>query len=98
MTQPGARESMEVDILYIGAGPATLASAIHVMQQVEAWNAQAEARGRRPVEPPSILVLEKRYRLVSQIRESPGPTPLQPRQSAATLGTSRSYQRGPPWT
>jgi ribulose 1,5-bisphosphate synthetase/thiazole synthase len=26
------RESMEVDILFVGAGPATLASAIHLMK------------------------------------------------------------------
>ena len=30
------RESMEVDVLYVGAGPATLASALHLMDQVEA--------------------------------------------------------------
>jgi electron-transferring-flavoprotein dehydrogenase len=53
------RESMEVDVLYVGAGPATLASAIHLMRQVEAWNRDAEASRRPPIEPPSVLVLEK---------------------------------------
>ena len=53
------RESMEVDILYVGAGPATLSSAIHLMNQVEAFNRAAEKSGRPPVEPPTILVLEK---------------------------------------
>jgi len=53
------RESMEVDVLFIGAGPATLASAIHLMNEVEAFNKGAEAAGRPPVEPPSVLVLEK---------------------------------------
>ena len=53
------RESMEVDVLYVGAGPATLASAIHLMNQVEAWNRDAEKAGKVPIEPPSVLVLEK---------------------------------------
>src|SRR2546422_8570139 len=53
------RESMEVDVLYVGAGPATLASAIHLMNQVQAWNRIAEQAGREPIEPPTVLVLEK---------------------------------------
>ena len=53
------RESMEVDVLYVGAGPATLASAIHLMSQVEAWNASASQQGRVPIEPPTVLVIEK---------------------------------------
>jgi electron-transferring-flavoprotein dehydrogenase len=53
------RESMEVDVLYVGAGPATLASAIHLRNQVEAFNREAEKRRRPPIEPPTILVLEK---------------------------------------
>ncbi|MDH3520412.1 MAG: electron transfer flavoprotein-ubiquinone oxidoreductase [Myxococcales bacterium] len=53
------RESMEVDILYVGAGPATLASAIHLMQRIGEHNETAGKRGRAPVEPPTVLVLEK---------------------------------------
>jgi electron-transferring-flavoprotein dehydrogenase len=53
------RESMEVDVLYVGAGPATLASAIHLMSQVESWNRAAEQAGRPTLEPPTVLVLEK---------------------------------------
>ncbi len=53
------RESMEVDVLYIGAGPATLASAIHLMGEVEAFNREAEKTGQRKIEAPSVLVLEK---------------------------------------
>ncbi len=53
------RESMEVDVLYIGAGPASLASALHLMNQVEAFNKRAQAQGKSPVEPPTVLVLEK---------------------------------------
>jgi electron-transferring-flavoprotein dehydrogenase len=59
MAQPVERESMEVDVLFIGAGPATLASCIHLMNRVEAANRAAEASGRPPIEPPSVLVLEK---------------------------------------
>lgn len=49
MSAPVERESMEVDVLFVGAGPATLASAYHLMQTCEA----------RGVEPPSVLVIEK---------------------------------------
>jgi electron-transferring-flavoprotein dehydrogenase len=56
MSQPIERESMEVDVLYVGAGPATLASALHLMQRIEAHN---QVEGNQPIEPPTILVLEK---------------------------------------
>jgi electron-transferring-flavoprotein dehydrogenase len=53
------RESMEVDVLFVGAGPATLASAYHLMKQVEAHNESAQQNGLPPIEPPTVLVLEK---------------------------------------
>jgi electron-transferring-flavoprotein dehydrogenase len=59
MTQPVERESMEVDILYVGGGPATLASALHLMNQIEAYNRSAERAGRTTIEPPTVLVIEK---------------------------------------
>ena len=43
------RESLEVDVLYVGAGPATLASALHLSQEVK----------RLGLALPSILVIEK---------------------------------------
>jgi electron-transferring-flavoprotein dehydrogenase len=58
MTEP-ERESMEVDILYVGAGPATLASAYHLMKKVEAHNEACEKTGEATIEPPTILVIEK---------------------------------------
>jgi electron-transferring-flavoprotein dehydrogenase len=58
MSQP-ERESMEVDVLFVGAGPATLASVIQLMNGVEAYNRDAEKSGRPPVEPPTVLVIEK---------------------------------------
>jgi electron-transferring-flavoprotein dehydrogenase len=56
MSQPIERESMEVDVLYVGAGPATLASALHLMNQVEVWN---QSHPGSEIEPPTVLVLEK---------------------------------------
>ena len=56
---PVERESMEVDVLYIGAGPASLASSLHLMNQVKAFNQRAESEGKAPIEPPSVLILEK---------------------------------------
>ncbi len=58
MSQP-ERESMEVDVLFVGAGPATLASAYHLMKQVERHNEEAEKNGQPQVEPPVVLVIEK---------------------------------------
>ena len=52
MSEPAAqeqREQMEVDVLYVGAGPATLASAYHLMKTCAA----------RGMEAPSVLVIEK---------------------------------------
>ena len=53
------RETLEVDVLYVGAGPATLASALHLMQRVEDHNAAAQREGKAPLDPPSVLVIEK---------------------------------------
>jgi len=58
MTEP-ERESMEVDVLYVGAGPATLASAYHLVKQVEAHNEACAKTGEAPIEPPTILIIEK---------------------------------------
>jgi electron-transferring-flavoprotein dehydrogenase len=49
MSAPAEREIMEVDVLFVGAGPATLASAYHLMRTCEA----------RGIAPPSVLVIEK---------------------------------------
>ncbi len=49
MNAPVERESMEVDVLFVGAGPATLASAYHLMKTCE----------REGVDPPAVLVIEK---------------------------------------
>lgn len=49
MSDAVERETMEVDVLYVGAGPATLASAYHLVKTCQA----------RGLETPSVLVIEK---------------------------------------
>ena len=49
MSEP-ERESMEVDVLFVGAGPATLSSAYHLMKQVEEHNETCEKRGEENLE------------------------------------------------
>ena len=53
------RESMEVDVLYVGAGPATLASAYHLMKSIAAHNEKCKETGDEPIEEPTVLVIEK---------------------------------------
>ncbi|MCP4037749.1 MAG: electron transfer flavoprotein-ubiquinone oxidoreductase, partial [bacterium] len=53
------RESMEVDVLYVGAGPGNLASAYHLAKQIEAHNEAAATNGAAQIEMPTILVIEK---------------------------------------
>jgi electron-transferring-flavoprotein dehydrogenase len=53
------RESLEVDVLFVGAGPGTLASALHLVKSVEAYNAQAAKNGGKTIDPPTVLVIEK---------------------------------------
>lgn len=50
------REILEVDVLFVGAGPASLAGAIRLQQLIEAHNAESDHDQRLD---PSIVVLEK---------------------------------------
>jgi electron-transferring-flavoprotein dehydrogenase len=55
------REEMPCDVLFVGAGPANLAGAIHLMNQIEAHN-EAVAAGEKEGEAfdePMIMVIEK---------------------------------------
>lgn len=59
------REEMPVDVLFVGAGPANLAGAIHLMDLIEAHN-EAVASGDKEgevLEEPMIAVLEKGSRV-----------------------------------
>ena len=51
------RESMPVDVLFVGGGPACLAGAIHLMDLIEAHNETAE--GDAKIEEPMIALIEK---------------------------------------
>jgi electron-transferring-flavoprotein dehydrogenase len=55
---PG-RETLEVDVLFVGGGPAGLAGALRLTQLVEARNRDAAAAGSTPLGEVSIAVLEK---------------------------------------
>ena len=59
MSQAVERESMDVDVLYVGAGPASLASSLHLMNRIEAYNTRAAEQGQEPIEKPTVLVIEK---------------------------------------
>lgn len=55
------REEMPCDVLFVGAGPANLAGAIHLMNLIEAHN-EAISEGRKEgeeIDEPMIVVLEK---------------------------------------
>src|SRR5512134_3038095 len=52
------RETLEVDVLFVGAGPASLSGALHLQQLVEDHNQNA-AGGAGKLEEVSIAVIEK---------------------------------------
>jgi len=53
------REVLDVDVLFVGAGPAGLAGAIHLKNRLDEHNALAKERGQEPLEEPMIAVIEK---------------------------------------
>lgn len=55
------REQLEVDVLFVGAGPASLAGALHLSQLIRRYNETADLDGKagRKLEDPTILVIEK---------------------------------------
>ncbi len=61
------RESMELDVLYIGAGIANLSSAYALMKGIREHNAAAEANGRKPIEEPVVLVVDKGQKVGSHV-------------------------------
>ena len=52
------RETLEVDVLFVGAGPASLSGALHLRQLIENHN-QSAASGARKLDAVSIAVIEK---------------------------------------
>jgi electron-transferring-flavoprotein dehydrogenase len=55
---PDEREILELDVLFVGGGPAGLAGAYHLAKRIEEHNAVAAGRGEDAIEA-SIAVLEK---------------------------------------
>ncbi len=53
------REVMPVDVLFVGAGPASLAGAYHLLSLVEKHNEQAASSGRDPLPELEIAIVEK---------------------------------------
>jgi electron-transferring-flavoprotein dehydrogenase len=53
------REVLDVDVLFVGAGPAGLAGALHLKNKLDEHNALAIERGEQPLEEPMIAVIEK---------------------------------------
>ena len=54
------RESIEADVLFVGAGPACLAGAIRLQNLVEAHNEKADQDPSiKPITDPKIYIIEK---------------------------------------
>lgn len=53
------REQMELDVVFVGAGPANLTAAYCLMKNVEAQNEKAKQIGAPPMEEPTVLVIDK---------------------------------------
>jgi len=56
---PQEHEILEVDVLYVGAGAATLASALHLQNLIQAHNERADAGGGQAHLDPMIAIIEK---------------------------------------
>ena len=80
-------DRLEIDILFVGAGPATLASAIRVVDLCK----------EKGIDPPAMLVIEKaseigEHQLSGAVMNGEMP-PGQPRVRPALLGASSSRLR-----
>ncbi|MBK9314323.1 MAG: electron transfer flavoprotein-ubiquinone oxidoreductase [Acidobacteria bacterium] len=53
------RDSLEVDVLFVGAGPASLAGAMRLRQLINKHNEEAEANGGKKLDEITIAVIEK---------------------------------------
>src|ERR1051325_10288627 len=56
---PIERDTLEMDVLLVGAGPANLSCALRLTQLINAHNAQAKATGAKPLDEINIAVIEK---------------------------------------
>jgi electron-transferring-flavoprotein dehydrogenase len=53
------RETLEMDVLLVGAGPANLSCALHLSNLVAGHNQKAKASGAKPLDEVNIAVIEK---------------------------------------
>ena len=53
------RETLEMDVLLVGAGPANLSCALHLSKLIEAHNKSAKDAGGKPLDEINIAVIEK---------------------------------------
>src|ERR1051325_6812619 len=53
------RDTLEMDVLLVGAGPANLSCALHLTNLINAHNELAKAKGRKPLDEVNIAVIEK---------------------------------------
>ena len=53
------RETLEMDVLLVGAGPANLSCALHLSKLVAAHNERAKQSGAKPLDEINIAVIEK---------------------------------------
>ncbi len=61
------RDSLEVDVLFVGAGPASLAGALRLRQLINRHNEEAGKTGGRKLEEITIAVIEKGREIGSHI-------------------------------
>ncbi|HTE05149.1 MAG TPA: electron transfer flavoprotein-ubiquinone oxidoreductase, partial [Planctomycetota bacterium] len=57
MSQP--REVLDVDVLFVGGGPAGLAGALHLQHRIAEHNALCREQGRPTLDEPMVAVIEK---------------------------------------
>ena len=55
----GPREVLEVDVLFVGGGPAGLAGALHLQRKLAEHNALARETGGKTLDDPMVAVIEK---------------------------------------
>jgi electron-transferring-flavoprotein dehydrogenase len=53
------RDTLEMDVLLVGAGPANLSCALHLTNLINAHNERARAAGQKPLDEVNIAVIEK---------------------------------------
>jgi len=59
LSTPDERETLDVDVLFVGGGPACLAGSYHLGKLVEQHNADVDARGEGEKLEPMIALIEK---------------------------------------